>query len=109
MAPRQATAARIEAAAALLLAGRGASSVVAELAQSMGVSRRSAQRDVAAAYALIEADMAHIDRRQLLAQLLDNTQQAVAQALATRNSGAAVAGVRCLADLLGMTTTNRRP
>jgi len=108
MAPRRPTAARIEAAAELLLAGRGASSVVAELSETMGVSRRSAQRDVARAYSLIEADMESIDRRQLLAQLVDNTQKAVAQALATKNSGAAVAGVRCLAELLGLTTKTRR-
>ena len=108
MAPRRPTVARIEVAAELLLAGRGASSVVAELSESMGVSRRSAQRDVARAYALIEADIETIDRRQLLAQLVDNTQQAVAQALETKNSGAAVAGVRCLAELLGLTTSRRR-
>jgi hypothetical protein len=108
MALRRTTAARIEAAAELLLAGRGASSVVAELSETMGVSRRSAQRDVASAYLLIEADMESIDRRQLLARLVDNTQKAVAQALATKNSGAAVAGVRCLAELLGLIAKTRR-
>jgi methylphosphotriester-DNA--protein-cysteine methyltransferase len=106
MPPGRRTSSRVQAAASLLLSGRGASSVVAELARTRGISHRSAQRDVAAAYQLIEADMEPIDRRQLLAQLIDNTQQAVAQALATKNSGAAIAGVRCLADLLGMTTTN---
>ena len=108
MAGRIAIQARVDVAAKELLKGRGASSVVAELSESTGVSRRSAQRDVAHAYALIEADIETIDRRQLLAQLVDNTQQAVAQALATKNSGAAVAGVRCLAELLGLTTPKRR-
>lgn len=104
MAGRVATAARIDLAAKELLKGRGASSVVAFLSESEGLSRRQAQRIVGRAYGLIVDDVekAGVDRRELTAQLISTLQEASAAALDKGHITGAVAACRELRELLGL-------
>lgn len=108
--PQRKTAARIEAATRDLLSGNSSSVAVSLVAAREGVSRRQAQRVVHAAYRVLTSDLeaAEVERRELLAQLISNTQSVIAQSLATNNAGAAIAGIRCLAELVGISTPQRR-
>ena len=111
MAPRLKTSERVHTAAIHLLKGNGGTATVAYVAESQGLSRRQAQRITARAYALLVADLEEmdIDRHEMLSQLIGNLQAAIASALETRQPAAAVAGVRCLAELVRLTPSNRRP
>ena len=96
MAGRVATAARVDIAAKELLKGRGASSVVAFLSETEGLSRRQAQRIVGRAYRLITQDLeeAAVDRRELTAQLVSTLQEAAAAALERSHITGAVSACR---------------
>ena len=109
MAANAATAVRVDLAARQLLEGHSASAVVAHLAESQGISRRSAQRYVAQAYRLIESDLAAsgISRPQLVAQLVHTLQEAMAQALASGHASAVVGASRELRELLGLAGDQR--
>lgn len=104
MAGRVATAARVDIAAKELLKGRGASSVVAFLSETQGLSRRQAQRIVGRAYRLITQDLeeAAVDRRELTAQLVNTLQEAAAAALERNHITGAVSACRELRELLGL-------
>ena len=104
MAGRVSTAARVDIAAKELLKGRGASSVVAFLSETEGLSRRQAQRIVARAYRLITQDLeeAGVDRRELTAQLISTLQEAAAAALERNHITGAVSTCRELRELLGL-------
>lgn len=104
MAGRVATAARVDIAAKELLKGRGASSVVAFLSDTQGLSRRQAQRIVGRAYRLITQDLeeAAVDRRELTAQLVNTLQEAATAALERNHITGVVAVCRELRELLGL-------
>ena len=72
MAKRAAVVDRVEEAHSMLLQGYSCTAVVAHLAQSKGVSRRTSQRTVQQAYALIreDIDQANIQRTDLVAQAI---------------------------------------
>ena len=104
MAGRIATDARIDRAAKELLKGHGASSVVAFLSDTEGLSRRQSQRIVGRAYRLITQDLeeAAVDRRELTAQLISTLQEAAAAALERNHVTGAVSACRELRELLGL-------
>jgi len=111
MAGRLETSTRIDLAARELLKGRGASSVVAFLSESEGLSRRQAQRIVGRAYGLIVEDVerAGTDRRELTAQLIATLQEASASALERGHITGAVAACRELRELLGLGPQPSKP
>ena len=106
-----AVARRVDRAARLLMAGRSPSAVVATLADEMGVSRRTARRDVAKAYQLILDDINEIDvnRQQLVAQVLHCLMEGMAAALAGGHISAAVGCARELRELGVLTGPPSRP
>lgn len=102
---RSAAAARNDEALQLLLAGRSASATVSLMSERYGVTRRQAQRYVAAAYEIIRGDIEQtkIDRRQQVAKLVHMLEEGAATALATKNVGALVGACRELRELCGLT------
>jgi hypothetical protein len=104
MAPRAATAVRVDYAVRELLKGRSGPSLTSELSESQGICRRQARRVVAMAYQQIQADIEDTDisRPQLVAQLVHCLQTAMAQALASQHPSAVVGTARELRELLGL-------
>jgi hypothetical protein len=104
MAPRAATAVRVDYAVRELLKGRSGPALTAELAETHGISRRQARRVVALGYKQIQADIEETDisRPQLVAQLVHCLQTAMAQALASQHPSAVVGTARELRELLGL-------
>ena len=96
---------RIREAELLLLARVSPSAAVAELADRWGLSRRSARNYVGKALEQLRADLEPIDRAQMLSLAVDVLGRAAAQALETRQPGAAVAAVRQLDQLLALGAT----
>ena len=99
---RSAAAARNDEALQLLLAGRSASATVSLMSERHGVTRRQAQRYVAAGFAMIRGDIEQtkIDRRQQVAKLVHMLEEGAAVALETKNVGALVGACRELRELL---------
>jgi len=104
MACQSAMAMRVSFAVQALLRGHGSSSVVTQLAEKEGISRRSAQRVVQRAYRQIAEDIevVGVDRRQMVAQLVHALQEALAQALASKQPAVVVGAVRALDDLVSL-------
>jgi hypothetical protein len=104
MAPRAATAVRVDYAVRELLKGRSGPALTAELAETHGISRRQARRVVALGYKQIQADIDETDisRPQLVAQLVHCLQTAMAQALASQHPSAVVGTARELRELLDL-------
>jgi len=104
---RSAAAARLDWAVNRLMECRSTTAVVSELAQRWGVSRRSAQRVVSRAHQQLVDDLegAGVERIHAVAQLAHGLFQALAQALATKNSGAVVGCSKELRILLGLGAT----
>jgi len=104
MAGRSAMALRVDFAVQALLRGHGSSSVVTQLAEQEGISRRSAQRVVQRAYRQLAEDIeaVGVDRRQMVAQLVHALQEALAQALASKQPAVVVGAVRALDDLVSL-------
>jgi hypothetical protein len=111
MAARSASSERLSWALERLVECRSTTAVVTEMAARWGCSRRTAQRLVAKAHAVLVADLENsgLDRREMLAQLIHGLQEALAKALASNQPAAAVAAVRAIADLCQLTTPQRRP
>lgn len=109
--PASAPATRMEAAVKLLLQGNSPHTVVADVANQYGCSRRTARNDVAKAYRRIQQDVAEVglDRKALVAQTVHCLQTAMAQALASNQLGVVVGVARELDALLGLSPqqTNR--
>lgn len=99
---RSAAAARNDEALQLLLAGRSASATVSLMSERHGVTRRQAQRYVAAAYETLRGDIEEIkvDRRQQAAKLVHLLEEGAAVALKSKNIGALVGACRELRELL---------
>lgn len=102
MASRVAAAERINWALEQLMAGRGSSSVVAEMSQRWGISRRQAQRLTAAAHQTLVDDLGQTERTHLTAQLVHLLMESAAQAIKAKNSGAVVGISRELRALVGL-------
>ena len=102
MASRVAAAERINWALEQLMAGRGSSSVVAEMSQRWGISRRQAQRLTAAAHQTLVDDLDHVERTHLTAQLIHMLMASAEQAMKAKNSGAVVGISRELRALVGL-------
>ncbi len=101
---------RVEQAVRLLLQGRSAPGIVAELAEIHGISVRTARRVVARAYGVIQADLEQtVDKKALTAQLVHAVQTAMAQALASGHSSAVVGCCRELRELLGLGPSQATP
>lgn len=99
---------RISKAEALLLKHRNPAQVVAELAESEGISRRQARRYVSEALDLIRGDLDGIDRAQMLSLLVDACNRTIAMGI-ERHQGAVVIGaVRTLNDLLALGADTRQ-
>lgn len=87
---------------AQLLRCRSTSTIVAELAEREGISRRSARRYVAAAYSEMVADLeeAQIDRQQMVAVCVHALQRTIEQALDAGHGNSVIGAVRTLDELL---------
>ena len=88
----------------MLLHGYSCAAVVAYLAKSKGVSRRTSQRTVQHAYALIceDIDQANIQRTDLVAQAIHLLMESARVALKQNNPGAVVGAVAPLDKLCGL-------
>jgi len=79
----------------MLLHGYSCAAVVAYLAKSKGVSRRTSQRTVQHAYALIceDIDQANIQRTDLVAQAIHLLRESTMVGLKQNNPGAVVGAI----------------
>jgi hypothetical protein len=111
MASRSATAERIDWAVRRLAECRSTTTVVAELSDWAGISRRQAQRLVGKAHQVLVDDLenAGVDRHQMVASLVHALQQAIGKAFETNQPGAAVAACRAIAEICQLSTPPRRP
>jgi hypothetical protein len=105
----QKTAKRVDRAARLLLEGCSASSVVAQLSESEGISTRQARRIVKVAYQQLAADVSEIDRRELTAQTVHILQMAMKSALASGHASAVAGCAKTLMELIGLGQQHRHP
>ena len=102
MACRSAAVQRANYALEQLLAGRSPSGVVTDLTQREGISRRTAQRAVAKAHAVLVTDLDATERVHLVAQLTHLLLESAAEAMRQKNSGAIVGVSRELRALVGL-------
>jgi uncharacterized Fe-S cluster-containing radical SAM superfamily enzyme len=111
MASRAVTAERVDWAVRRLMECRSTTTVVAELADHWGVSRRTAQRLVGKAHQVLVDDLenAGVDRHQMLSQLVHALQESIGKALASNQPAAAVAACRAIAEICQLSTPPRRP
>ena len=95
---------RVRDAHSKLLEGYSCTAVVAHLAETKGVSRRTAQRTVQQAYALIREDIdkASVQRSDLVAQAIHLLMESARLGLAQNNPGAVVGAVAQLDKLCGL-------
>ena len=95
---------RVQFAHSKLLEGFSCTAVVAYLAETKGVSRRTAQRTVQQAYALIrdDIDKANVQRSDLVAQAIHLLMESARLGLAQNNPGAVVGAVAQLDKLCGL-------
>ena len=95
---------RVQVAHSKLLEGYSCTAVVAYLAETKGVSRRTAQRTVQQAYALIREDIdkANVQRSDLVAQAFHLLMESARLGLAHNNPGAVVGAVAQLDKLWGL-------
>lgn len=107
-AARARTADRVAAAEKLLLQRRSPSQVVAELAETEGISRRSARRYVAKALDAIKADTESVDRPQLVALLVDALNRSIAMGLERHQPAVVIGAARELDALLGLGANHRQ-
>ena len=111
MASRKATSERIDWAVCQLSQLRSTTSVVAEMAETWGLSRRQAQRLVGRAHQTLVADLeeAGVERKAVVAQLAHGLMQAMHTALKSNQPSVVVGAAKALADLLQLTHPPRRP
>ena len=95
---------RVQVAHSKLLEGFSCTAVVAYLAETKGVSRRTAQRTVQQAYALIREDIdkANVQRSDLVAQAIHLLMESAHVGLAQNKRGAVVGVVAQLEKLCGL-------
>ena len=91
----------------MALEGFSCTAVVAYLAETKGVSRRTAQRTVQQAYALIREDIdkANVQRSDLVAQAIHLLMESARLGLVQNNPGAVVGAVAQLDKLCGLSAT----
>jgi hypothetical protein len=99
---------RVRQAETLLLQRRSPSQVVAELAESEGISRRSARRYVARALDAIKADTESVDRSQLVSLLVDALNRSIAMGLERHQPAVVIGAARELDSLLGLGANHRQ-
>ena len=85
-----------------LMAGRGSSAVVSEMADRWGISRRQAQRIVSKAHQTLVDDLDQTERVHMTAQLVHLLMASAAEAMKQKNSGAVVGISRELRALVGL-------
>ena len=102
---------RVRKAVGWILEGHSVSHVVARVAESEGVSRRTARRVAAKAMDLVHKDLEAVDATnpQMATVLIHNLQECMARGMESNNIGAAVAAARELSAMLGIGVHNRRP
>ena len=102
---------RVRKAAGWILQGHSVSHVVARLAESEGVSRRTARRIAGKAMDLVHRDFeaTNVENPQMATVLIHNLQECMARGMESNNIGAAVAAARELSAMLGIGMHNRRP
>ena len=95
---------RVQVAHSELLEGFSCTAGVAYLAETKGVSRRTAQRTVQQAYALIREDIdkANVQRSDLVAQAIHLLMESARLGLAQNNPGSGVGAVAHLDKLCGL-------
>jgi hypothetical protein len=93
---------RVDFAYRLLLKGHSCSRVVAELADSAGISRRQGRRIVNRAYAELKRDLddAEVDRVMVVSQTIHMLQEGAAKAFAHNHVSAMVGCIRELRELI---------
>ena len=104
---------RIRKAADHILEGHSAQATVALVAETEGVSRRTARRITAAAMDLVHRDLEEVNAQnpQLAAVLIHSLMEVAAKGRETGQLGASVAALRELAAMIGIGKHNmgRRP
>ena len=102
---------RIRKAADHILKGHSAQSTVAAVAETEGVSRRTARRITAKAMDLVHKDLEAVDIQnpQLASLLIHQLQEIAAKGLETGQLGSSVAALRELSAMVGIGMHNRRP
>ena len=100
---------RVRDAHSKLLEGYSCTAVVAYLAETKRVSRRTAQRTVQQAYALIreDIDQCNVERTDLVAQAIHLLMESARMGLAQNNPGAVVGAVSQLDKLCGLSPSRR--
>ena len=95
---------RVDFAVRMLLKGHSCSRVVAELADSAGISRRQGRRIVNRAFAELKHDLddAEVDRVEVLAQTIHMLQEGAAKAFAHNHVSAMVGCIRELRELIAL-------
>ena len=98
---------RVRKAAGWILQGHSVSHVVARLAESEGVSRRTARRIAGKAMDLVHKDLqaTNVENPQMATVLIHNLQECMARGMESNNIGAAA---RELSAMLGIGVHNRR-
>ena len=83
--------------------------VVTQLAESKGFSRRTVQRTVQQAYALIreDIDQCNVERTDLVAQAIHLLMESARMGLAQNNPGAVVGAISQLDKLCGLSPSRR--
>ena len=102
---------RIRKAADHILEGHSAQATVALVAETEGVSRRTARRIASKAMDLVHKDLeaTNVENPQMATVLIHNLQECMARGMESNNIGAAVAAARELSAMLGIGVHNRRP
>lgn len=110
MAGRAVMADRVDFAVRMLLQGHSCSRVVAELADSAGISRRQGRRIVNRAYIELKRDLddAEVDRVHVISQTIHMLQEGAAKAYAHNHISAMVGCIRELRELLEITKERPR-
>lgn len=87
-----------------LLQCRPTCTVVAELAEREGISRRQARRYVADAYAemIAEIEEVNLDRKHMLVQTVHALQRTIERGISTGQGAVVIGAVRTLDQLVGL-------
>lgn len=93
-----------------LLKCRPTCTIVSELAEREGISRRQARRYVADAYAEMVAEIEEInlDRKQMVCQCMHALQRTIERGVSTGQGAVVIGAVRTLDQLVGLGAQHRQ-
>ena len=91
---------RIQEALQALIDGYGTSTLASHLSEKWGCSRRNALYYIKKADLLLQKDLKKVDKRDLIARLVNLLELNIQKSMRQNNYGAAISGIRCLKDLV---------